>query len=87
LEGSGSDLIDVLFRHLPEVTEEKQKRSQNKRPPRRNLKTTRPSNKLCEFNIPSRVAHIYTNNYLANTKLIFKIHTQIHRVIKKSLCT
>jgi len=45
LEGSDCDLIDVLFRHLPEVTEEKQDRIQNKRPPRRNLNTTRPKNK------------------------------------------
>jgi len=58
LEGSGSDLTEVLFRHLPEVTEEKQERSQNKLSPTRNLNTTSPNNKVCEFNISFRFAYI-----------------------------
>ena len=47
LEGSSSDLIDVLFQNLPEVPEEKQDRSQNKQSPRRNLNTRHSNNKLC----------------------------------------
>ena len=79
LEGSSRDLIDVLFRHLREVTEEKQERSQNKRPSSRNLNTRRPNNKLCEFNVLNPTGYVMHHQF--NIQRLYALPTLYLRVL------